>query len=470
MLVEPSTLIDIIDELCFLRDCDVLYSLQGSNSSPFYSCSIENQTGKGIFDTGAIHQNYISHSFFSKLGLPLATAVGKRRAAKLPNGQIMTVHGTVELPVQLSEWQGKVKFCVLEMDADFDLILGLPWHKENRPQVHWDSMVYEVEQNGQMRKIFPSSDSRIIDIDIAEAALNLIDERRAKKLLLKRGTEFAVYYHRLTPTSSKEDGADTFAPIGEGTTSSEEDKQLNGLLDEYKHIFRSSLPDELPPQRDIEHEIETGDAAPVNTRAYPLSSQQLKKQTKQITELLEKGLIRESTSSWGSPVLFVKKANGGWRMCVDYRGLNLKTRKNTYPLPLIQECIDQMGNATHMSTLDLTSGYWQIRVAMKDIPKTAFNTRYGKYEFLVMPFGLTNAPATFQTLINNVLRPFLDKFVVVYLDDITVYSNSYEEHLKHLRQVFEALTQHKLYANPAKCVFNKSEVKFCGHIIGNGMV
>ena len=157
-------------------------------------------------------------------------------------------------------------------------------------------------------------------------------------------------------------------------------------------------------------------------------------------------------------------------MCVDYRGLNLRTHKNTYPLPLIQDCIDQIGKATHMSTLDLTSGYWQIRVAEKNIPKTAFNTRYGKYKFLVMPFGLTNAPATFQTLINNVLRPFLDKFVVVYLDDITVYSNSYEEHLQHLRQVFEALAKHKLYANPEKCSFNKTEVKFCGHIIGNGTV
>lgn len=157
-------------------------------------------------------------------------------------------------------------------------------------------------------------------------------------------------------------------------------------------------------------------------------------------------------------------------MCIDYRGLNLKTRKNTYPLPLIQTCIDQMGKAKFLSTLDLTSGYWQIRVADKDIEKTAFNTRYGKYEFLVMPFGLTNAPATFQTVINNVLRPYIDKFVVVYLDDITVYSNSQQEHLEHLRLVFEALAKHKLYANPAKCVFNQSEVKFCGHIIGNGKV
>jgi Retroviral aspartyl protease len=174
--MEPSNLIEAIDELCFLQDCNILYLLQGSNSSPFYSFQIKDQMGHSIFDTGAIHQNYISHSFFGRLGMPLATA-GKQQVAKLPNGQVMTVHGTVELPVQLSEWRGKVECCVLEMDADFDLILGLPWHKENRPQVHWDSMIYEVEQNGQMHKIFPSSDSRLIDINVDEAALNIIDER-----------------------------------------------------------------------------------------------------------------------------------------------------------------------------------------------------------------------------------------------------------------------------------------------------
>jgi transposase InsO family protein len=466
MLVEPSALIDMIDELCFLRDLDILYALQGSNVSPFYSLYCNNQPGKGMFDTGAIHKSYSSKKFFDTLGIPLTTTE-KPRAAKLPNGNIITVHGRATLPLKMSEWTGNVNVDVIDMDdMDFDVILGLPWHKENRPRADWDSMVYEVEQDGQKRKIFPLSDSRIIDIDVDEAALNIIDERRAKKLLLKKGTEFAVYYHRLTPTQ-EDVPSGMLTSIVDGDTASPE---LQSLLRSYKHIFRSSLPDELPPQRDIEHEIETGDAASVNTRAYPLSSQQLKEQTKQIAELLEKGLIRESTSSWGSPVLFVKKANGGWRMCVDYRGLNLKTRKNTYPLPLIQDCIDQMGKASHLSTLDLTSGYWQIRVANKDIPKTAFNTRYGKYEFLVMPFGLTNAPATFQTLINKILRPFLDKFVVVYLDDITVYSNSYEEHLEHLRQVFETLARHKLFANPAKCVFNKQEVKFCGHIVGNGTV
>jgi len=365
----------------------------------------------------------------------------------------------------LSEWHGNVQVNVIDLDADFDIILGLPWHKEHRPWIHWETMIYEVEQDGKKRKIFPSSASKLIDI--GKASLNVISERRADKALLRKKSEFALYYFRKRPVQSE--SSDTIAPIVEGITSSEQ-QQVKDLLEKYKHVFNSSLPDGLPPSRGFEHKIETGDAPPVNIRAYPLSLQQLKEQTKQITELLDKGLIRESASSWGSPVLFVKKPNGGWRMCIDYRGLNLKTRKNTYPLPLIQTCIDQMGKSKFLSTLDLTSGYWQIRVAEKDIEKTAFNTRYGKYEFLVMPFGLTNAPATFQTVINNVLRPYIDKFVVVYLDDITVYSNSQQEHLEHLRLVFEALTKHKLYANPAKCVFNQPEVKFCGHIIGNGKV
>ena len=135
MLIEPSKLIDMIDELCFLEDCDVLYALQGSNAFPSYSFMINDQPGKSIFNTGAIHQNYLSYSFFRNLSLPLMVA-GNQRAVKLPNGQIMTVHGTIELPLQLSEWQGKERFCVLEMDTDFDMILGLPWHKKNRPHVH----------------------------------------------------------------------------------------------------------------------------------------------------------------------------------------------------------------------------------------------------------------------------------------------------------------------------------------------
>jgi hypothetical protein len=190
----------------------------------------------------------------------------------------------------------------------------------------------------------------------------------------------------------------------------------------------------------VDHEINTGSEAPLNKNAYALSVQQLREQTKQVEDLLKRGVLRESVSPWGAPVRFVaKKVPGEWRMCVDYRALNAKTLKNTYLLPGIQECTDKLGNAARLSSIDLVTGYWQVRVAEKDVPKTAFNTRYGKYEFLVMPFGLTNAPVTFQTLMNSILHPYIDKFVLVNLDDILVYSNSEEEHREHLRLVFQAL-------------------------------
>ena len=157
-------------------------------------------------------------------------------------------------------------------------------------------------------------------------------------------------------------------------------------------------------------------------------------------------------------------------MCIDYRMLNKATIRNTYPLPRIEDCLNRLGKAKHLTTLDLLSGYWQVRIATKDISKTAFNTRYGKYEFLVMPFGLTNAPATFQTMMNRILRKFIDKFVIVYLDDITIFSDSLTEHQEHLRLVLQALRDAKLYAKPKKCMFNQAEVEFCGHVVGNGLI
>jgi hypothetical protein len=166
----------------------------------------------------------------------------------------------------------------------------------------------------------------------------------------------------------------------------------------------------------------------------------------------------------------VKKPEGKWRMCIDYRALNSVTEKNTYPLPRIQECLDRIGNSIVISKIDLTAGFNQVRIAEDSIWKTAFNTRMGKFEYLVMPFGLTNAPATFQTMMNTVLQPFLDKFVIVYLDDIVIFSKSIEEHKEHLRLVLEKLRENQLYAKPSKCLIGKNEIEFCGHIVGNGRI
>ena len=187
----------------------------------------------------------------------------------------------------------------------------------------------------------------------------------------------------------------------------------------------------------------------------------------QLQELLDKGFIRPSFSPWGAPILFVKKKDGSFRMCIDYRELNKLTIKNRYPLPRIDDLFDQLQGSSYYSKIDLRSGYHQLRVQEDDIPKTAFRTHYGHYEFLVMSFGLTNAPAVFMDLMNRVCKPYLDKFVIVFIDDILIYSRTKEEHGQHLQIILELLRKEKLYAKFSKCEFWIREVQFLGHVVSN---
>jgi hypothetical protein len=177
-----------------------------------------------------------------------------------------------------------------------------------------------------------------------------------------------------------------------------------------------------------------------------MAPMELAKLKVQLQELLDKGFIRPSNSPWGAPVLFVKKKDGTFCLCIDYRQLNKVIVKNMYPLPRIDDLFDQLKGARVFSKIDLRSGYHQLRIKEQDIQKTAFRTRYGHYEFLVMPFGLTNAPTMFMDLMNRVFRPYLDQYVVVFIDDILVYSNSHLEHEQHLRVVLQTLRENQLYA------------------------
>ena len=191
----------------------------------------------------------------------------------------------------------------------------------------------------------------------------------------------------------------------------------------------------------------------------------MNKLKKQLSELLQKGFIRPSVSSFGAPVLFVHKKEGTLRLCVDYRALNKITIKNRYPLPRIEELMDRLIGSKYFTKIDLYSRYHQIRIKDEDISKIAFRTRYRYYEFCVLLFGLTNAPATFMTLMNNIFQPYLDKFVIVYLDDILIYSKTKEEHLKHVHIILETLRKHQLYAKLSKYEFIKQHVEYIRYFI-----
>jgi hypothetical protein len=242
------------------------------------------------------------------------------------------------------------------------------------------------------------------------------------------------------------------------------------VVQEYLDVFLEDLPG-IPPDRDIEFLIELlPETPPISKRPYRMPVNELVKLKKQIAELQAKGFIRPSLSPWGAPVLFVEKKDGTQRMCVDYRSLNEVTIKNKYPLPRIEDLFDQMKGASVFSKVDLRSGYHQLKIRELDIPKTAFRTRYGLYEYTVMSFGLINAPAYFMYLMNKVFMEYLDKFVVVFIDDILIFSKIEEEHEKHLRLVLEKLRSNQLYALFSKCEFWLTEVTLLGHVISAGGV
>ena len=243
------------------------------------------------------------------------------------------------------------------------------------------------------------------------------------------------------------------------------DLDLPRVVCEYVDVFSDELPG-LPPQRVVDFGIELHpDTSPISMTPYRMAHVELQELRVQLQELLNKGLIRPSTSPWGALVLFAKKKDKTLRLCIDYRQLNRVTIKNRYPLPRIDDLFDQLRGARVYFKIDLHTGNHQLRVRDIDIPKIPFRTRYGHFEFTVMPFGFTNAPAAFMDLMHRIFQPYLDQFVVVFVDDILIYSQSKWEHEYHLRIVLQLLRDHQLYAKFSKCEFWLIEVRFLGHMV-----
>lgn len=320
-----------------------------------------------------------------------------------------------------------------------DLILGLDWLEKYKAIINIVNRSMEIDlldNKITLKQISPQVEK--------------VSSKQFKKDLRKGNMLFAARVKKISPKT----------PDPPSST----DPRIKVLLEKYKIVFASDIPSGLPPERSTIHAIELEPGAkPCSKPIYRLSPLETAEMEKQIQDLLNKGFIRPSKSPWGTSILFSMKSDGKLRMCVDYRALNKLTIKNRYPLPRIDELLDQISGSTFFSKLDLASGYHQIRIKPEDVPKTAFRTKKGHFEYLVMPFGLTNAPATFMSLMDEILGDL--PFVLVYLDDILIHSKTEEEHYQHLEEVLQRLEKAKLIAKPSKCTFLVRQLSFLGMII-----
>ncbi|KAJ0524802.1 putative nucleotidyltransferase, Ribonuclease H [Helianthus annuus] len=388
-----------------------------------------------LFDSGA-DASYVSLRISKKLKHPPALLSSKHVVEIANGGNIEATHVIHDCTLELSGHMYSIDLFPVKLGS-FDVVIGMDWLSKHRAEILCQEKAVRIPRcSGQPLIVRGNKGGEVTGV---------ISLLKAQKCLQKGHTAILAL---VTDTHERKKRIEDFP-----------------IVRDYPEVFPEDLPG-LPPHRQVEFQIELAPgAAPIARAPYRLAPAELKELSTQLQELLDKGFIRPSSSPWGAPVLFVKKKDGTFRMCIDYRELNKVTIKNRYPLPRIDDLFDQLQGSSYYSKIDLRSGYHQLRVRNEDISKTAFRTRYGHYEFLVMPFGMTNAPAVFMDLMNRVCKPYLDKFVIVFIDDILIYSKSQEEHERHLRLILELLRKEQLYAKFSKCDFWLREVHFLGHVV-----
>ncbi|GJT93385.1 putative reverse transcriptase domain-containing protein [Tanacetum coccineum] len=355
-----------------------------------------------LFDSGADY-SFVSTTFISLLGLE-PSDLGFRYEIEIASGQL------VEIDKVIKGCKLEIEGHVFDIDlipfghGSFDMIIGMDWLSNYKAEIIYHEKVVRI----------PLSDGKV---------LRVVEERPDEKAILLMSVK---------PSDKKQEEI--------------------VVVRDFPKVFSDDLSG-LPSIREIEFRIMlTPRATPVTKSPYRLAPSELDELSGQLKELQDKGFIRPSSSPWGASMLFVKKKDGSFRMCIDYRELNKLTIKNRYPLPRIDDLFDQLQGSQFFSKIDLRSGYHQLRVHEDDIPKTAFRTRYGHFEFIVMPFSLTNAPAIFMDLNNRVCRSYLDKFMIVFIDDILIYSKTQEEHVEHLRSAvsWDVINGNGIHVDPSK--------------------
>lgn len=345
----------------------------------------------------------------------------------------------------------KLNIQVIEINEEYlhfelggtDLVLGYTWlEKLGETRINWGLHLLRFQVDNKWVTL--SGDPYLLQEQVSLKTMEKLYDNEEEVVLLELQALFE---------NEKEQASHQVVSLG-----------VHKLLKEFQTVFH--MPSGLPPKRSREHTITLqAGTSPINIRPYRYSHFQKNEIEKLVQEMLQAGIIKPSISPFSSPVLLVKKKDRGFRFYVDYRAVNKSTIPDRYPIPVIEELLDELVGASVFSKLDLKSGYHQIRVKDSDVGKTAFKTHEGYYEFLVMPFGLTNAPATFQSVMNEIFKPYLRKFVLVFFDDILVYSRSYKEHHEHLRIVLQVFKDHQFYANEKKCAFAQPRVAYLGHVI-----
>ncbi|XP_073526476.1 uncharacterized protein [Phyllobates terribilis] len=426
-------------------------------------CMIKDKVCDVIIDGGSCC-NIASSELIEKLDLPSILHPRPYKLHWMNDCGELKVHKQCNVTFKLGSYVDTILCDVLPMQA-CHLLLGRPWQYDNRVTHDGFSNKYSFMVNGKLITLKPMTPFQIVEA--AEA------KRTKDKDKMFQGKYSMLVFKEVPRDEFLPKDAMLMILVKNHTLTSEAPshtllKAIQEVLDEFHEVFPQELPNGLPPLRGIEHQIDfiPGQVLP-NRPAYKMNPMESKEVETQVHELLEKGYIRESMSPCAVPVLLVPKKEGTLRMCVDCRAINNITIKYRHPIPRLDDMLDELHGASCFSKIDLKSGYHQIRMREGDEWKTAFKTKFGLYEWLVMPFGLTNAPSTFMRLMNHVLRSFIGKFLVVYFDDILIYSKSLHEHAIHLREVLSKLKQVSLYANLKKCDFYSDSVSFLGFVVSS---